>query len=184
MEFNKKVTKICPYCGEVISMKAIRCNSCKKYVVPVRYRKRKVFRWLFAMAGFIVGCGLHPTDAGEPESMVTGILGFFIGFVMGGIIDSLKRAKVEVLSQNSSVSKGGRQMKKKTTAGILAILLGGLGIHKFYLGTWGWGIIYILFVWTYVPAIVALIEGITILTMPEGRFNEKYNSREVRPFDW
>src|SRR5688500_4448219 len=47
--------------------------------------------------------------------------------------------------------------KIKTTAGILAILLGGLGIHKFYLGKIGMGILYILFCWTYIPAIVGLI---------------------------
>ena len=30
--------------------------------------------------------------------------------------------------------------KSKVTAGVLALLLGGLGIHKFYTGAWGWGI--------------------------------------------
>ena len=35
-------------------------------------------------------------------------------------------------------------MKNKTTAGILAILLGCLGIHKFYLGNNKGGIIYLM----------------------------------------
>ena len=30
--------------------------------------------------------------------------------------------------------------KSKVTAGVLALLLGGFGIHKFYLGAWGWGV--------------------------------------------
>lgn len=34
-------------------------------------------------------------------------------------------------------------VKSKITAGILAILLGGLGIHKFYLGKTGMGILYL-----------------------------------------
>ena len=32
-------------------------------------------------------------------------------------------------------------MKSKVTAGVLAIVLGGLGIHKFYLGKIGMGIL-------------------------------------------
>jgi len=74
--------------------------------------------------------------------------------------------------------------KKKTTAGILGILLGGLGVHKFYLGSWGWGLVYLLFCWIYVPAIIGLIEGILYLTMDETQFDEKYNRTEPRPFKW
>ena len=64
--------------------------------------------------------------------------------------------------------------KSKTTAGILAILLGGIGIHKFYLGKIGIGIIYILFCWTYIPAILGIIEGITYLTASDEKFYQKY----------
>jgi TM2 domain-containing membrane protein YozV len=64
--------------------------------------------------------------------------------------------------------------KSKTTAGILGILLGGLGVHKFYLGRIGTGILYILFCWTYIPSIIGLIEGITYLTSSEEKFYNKY----------
>ena len=63
--------------------------------------------------------------------------------------------------------------KSKVTAGLLALFLGGLGIHKFYLGAWGWGIIYIVCVLTYIPAIMALIEGIRYLTLSEEEFKQK-----------
>lgn len=53
-------------------------------------------------------------------------------------------------------------MKNKIAAGLFGIFLGGLGIHKFYLGQIGWGIVYILFCWTYIPGIVGLIEGDSI----------------------
>lgn len=62
-------------------------------------------------------------------------------------------------------------MKDKTTAGILAIFLGGLGIHRFYLGHIGKGIIYLLFCWTFIPSVIALIEGIGFLTMSDDQFN-------------
>lgn len=65
-------------------------------------------------------------------------------------------------------------MKSKTTAGILAILLGSLGVHKFYLGKIGLGIVYLLFCWTGIPGIIGLIEGILYLTKTEEEFQSKY----------
>jgi len=64
--------------------------------------------------------------------------------------------------------------KNRTTAGILAILLGGVGVHKFYLGKIGMGVLYLLFFWTCIPAIVGLIEGIIYLTMDDSSFSKKY----------
>lgn len=64
--------------------------------------------------------------------------------------------------------------KSKTTAGILAILLGGFGIHKFYLGKIFTGILYMLFCWTYIPSIIGFIEGIVYLTSSEEKFYRKY----------
>lgn len=62
--------------------------------------------------------------------------------------------------------------KDKTTAGLLAILLGGIGAHKFYLGKPGQGILYLIFCWTYIPGILGLIEGIKYLTKNERDFHE------------
>jgi TM2 domain-containing membrane protein YozV len=72
--------------------------------------------------------------------------------------------------QLPATSAGG---KSRVTAGVLALLLGGLGIHKFYLGAWGWGILYIVFCWTFIPGIVALIEGIRYLVLDEADFRRK-----------
>jgi TM2 domain-containing membrane protein YozV len=69
-----------------------------------------------------------------------------------------------------------RKIKSRVTAAILAILLGGLGIHKFYIGRPGMGILYIIFCWTFIPAIVGLIEGIIYLvsTDTDEEFSAKY----------
>lgn len=64
--------------------------------------------------------------------------------------------------------------KSRVTAALLAFFLGGLGIHKFYCGQTGWGILYLLFCWTFVPSVVALVEGIIYLTMTDEAFNAKY----------
>ena len=68
-------------------------------------------------------------------------------------------------------------IKNKIVAGILAILLGGIGVHKFYLGKIGQGVVYILFCWTYIPAIIGLIEGIIILCSNDENFELKYHCR-------
>lgn len=64
--------------------------------------------------------------------------------------------------------------KSKVTAGVLGILLGGLGIHKFYLNKPGQGVLYLLFCWTGVPAIIGLIEGIIYLCADDQTFYYKY----------
>ncbi len=53
---------------------------------------------------------------------------------------------------------------KKIVAGILALLLGGVGIHNFYLGETKKGIFKLLLFWTGIPAILALIDAIKIFT--------------------
>ena len=47
---------------------------------------------------------------------------------------------------------------------ILAILLGSFGIHRFYAGKVVSGIFYLLFCWTFIPGIIAFVEGIICLT--------------------
>lgn len=66
--------------------------------------------------------------------------------------------------------------KDRLTAGLLAIFLGGLGIHYFYMDKPTAGLLSIVLslctcgIWQ----IVMLIQGIIILTMTDGDFNEKY----------
>lgn len=64
--------------------------------------------------------------------------------------------------------------KNRQTAGIFALLLGGIGVHKFYLGQPGMGVLYVVFCWTAIPAIIGFIEGIVLLTMTEQAFAEKF----------
>lgn len=68
-------------------------------------------------------------------------------------------------------------IKSKMTAGILAILLGGLGVHKFYLGKIGMGILYLLFCWTGIPSVIGLIEGIMYLCSNDENFQLKNHVR-------
>jgi TM2 domain-containing membrane protein YozV len=70
-----------------------------------------------------------------------------------------------------------RQENKKVVAGVLAILLGGLGVHKFILGYTQEGIIQLVIGIVSCGAIsglIGLIEGIIYLTKTDEEFYQTY----------
>ena len=69
-----------------------------------------------------------------------------------------------VLSLNKKKTKNTNMVISKRIAfALFALLLGGIGAHKFYIKENVWGVIYLLFCWTYIPAILGIIEGIMAL---------------------
>jgi len=82
--------------------------------------------------------------------------------------------KAEICPKCGVRITGSGSDRSKVVAGILAIFLGGFGIHKFYLGRGGQGVLYLLFCWTFIPAIIALIEGIVYFAMSDEEFKRKY----------
>lgn len=67
--------------------------------------------------------------------------------------------------------------KDRVIAGLLAIFLGWLGVHKFYLGYHKEGVIMLIiafFTLGSVSAIMSLIEGIIYLTKSPWEFNQIY----------
>ncbi len=65
--------------------------------------------------------------------------------------------------------------KSYITAALLAIFLGFLGAHKFYVGKKVLGIIYLLFSWTMIPSVLGVIEGLKILIEGQDKFIEQIN---------
>jgi TM2 domain-containing membrane protein YozV len=74
-----------------------------------------------------------------------------------------------------TTNSSNRNSKNRFVALLLAVFLGDWGIHKFYLGQVGWGILYILFSWTFIPMIVGWIEALMYLTMSDKEFQSKYS---------
>ena len=66
------------------------------------------------------------------------------------------------------------QPKSPVVAGLLALFLGGFGIHYFYMGKPVPGIIFLLFCWTLIPAIIAFLQAIIYFCTSEEQFNRKY----------
>ncbi len=64
--------------------------------------------------------------------------------------------------------------KHKTSAALLALFLGGIGVHKFYLGQTGAGIVYLLFCWTFIPGLIAFVEALLLFGMSEADFARKF----------
>ena len=71
-------------------------------------------------------------------------------------------------------------MKSKIAAGLLALFVGVFGVHRFYLGQVGKGILYAVFCWFPLTWLIAFIDGIVILTMNDEDFNIKYNPEMYR----
>ncbi|APJ04633.1 TM2 domain-containing protein [Silvanigrella aquatica] len=65
--------------------------------------------------------------------------------------------------------------RNRLAAALFAFFLGGFGVHKFYLGSVMLGVLYLLFCWTFIPTVIAFIEGILYLIMSDSEFNNKYN---------
>mgnify|MGYP003399002815 FL=1 len=63
---------------------------------------------------------------------------------------------------------------KKIIAGVLALVLGGLGIHKFILGYTQEGIIQLLIGLCGIGYIIGIIEGIIYLTKSDEEFYQTY----------
>ena len=103
--------------------------------------------------------------------------------VHGAMAASVYRA---LAGTGGSVAVSGT--KSKVVAGVLGILLGGLGIHKFYLGLTGPGLVMlgiailgaftaILIIGFFIAAaigLIGLIEGIIYLTKSDEEFEELY----------
>jgi TM2 domain-containing membrane protein YozV/type II secretory pathway pseudopilin PulG len=73
---------------------------------------------------------------------------------------------------------GVRQRRPVSKAALLLLtfFLGGIGAHKFYLGKHWQGALYLLFFWTYIPALAALVELIIYAFTSEERLSEKYSA--------
>ena len=78
-------------------------------------------------------------------------------------------------------------IRQRLTAAVLCLLLGPFGVHKFYTGQWGWGIVSLFLLlslaWTGwiwgITYAAAIAEAILLFTMTDEDFQNKYHVRAV-----
>ena len=61
--------------------------------------------------------------------------------------------------------------KNRYLAAILAWFLGIFGIHKFYIGQWKKGLLFFVFSWTAIPALIGFANGVHYLVMDDEEFH-------------
>ena len=66
------------------------------------------------------------------------------------------------------------QESKRILCGVLAIVLGWLGVHRFLLGDTGGGIIRLILRVFCVGGLIGLVEGIIYLTKTDEQFIQEY----------
>lgn len=73
--------------------------------------------------------------------------------------------QLEIMKEQLNELKRGNQVKKpnKIVYVLLAWFVGGFGIHDFYRGKIGAGIVKLIFCWTLVPALIAFFQGFAAL---------------------
>jgi len=95
---------------------------------------------------------------------------------------------MEVIDENGNVIQKNNEESKRIIAGILGILLGSLGVHKFILGYTTQGIIMLAVTLVTcgfgagLTGLIGLIEGIIYLTKTDEEFIEMYQTNKKEWF--
>ena len=91
---------------------------------------------------------------------------------------------MEVFDENGNKISKSNEESKRILAGVLAILLGGFGVHKFVLGYTKAGIIQLIitFVTCGLLSLIGFIEGIIYLTKSDEEFINTYQTNQKEWF--
>ncbi len=66
-------------------------------------------------------------------------------------------------------------MRNRTAALLICFFMGFFGIHKFYLGKTLEGIIYLIFSWTCIPALISFFDFLGLSFMSDREFDARFN---------
>ena len=162
----------------VIVFIAIRFFSVK---LPIRPFFLGTSILMFIMSISFLGSGIKELIEGDvvdmtspewlqsliPYNDVLQVLGIF------PVIETLVPQLILTLITLLIFVMSGRERGNRKEAGILALIFGGLGIHKFYIGRYGQGILYAVFCWSFIPLFLGIADGVHYLTETDEQFAEE-----------
>jgi TM2 domain-containing membrane protein YozV len=106
----------------------------------------------------------------QGQSLATAVARYWTGAGWTMQTMSLSEAKQIEKQKRLAITAEGNAQKSRVTAGVLGILLGSIGVHRFYLGSTGMGILMVIaffglmiFGAFWVVTIWGIVEGIMIL---------------------
>ena len=143
----------CPECTHKISDQSVSCTNCG---FPTS--KMKFLIKCPECSEFISNQSTSCTSCGFPIAKIT----------------PFKATPPPLPAKNPNIVRVNRNRKSKGAAVPLALFLGGFGVHKFYLDQIFLGIVYLLFCWTFIPAIISFFEAIILLFTSESDFNRRF----------
>lgn len=144
----------CPECTHKISDQSVSCTNCG---LPTSKMK------------FSIQC----PECSEPISNQSDSCNS-CGFPIIKPAPSKAVPQPSPTQNHTTIVRVNSNRKSKGVAIMLALFLGGFGIHKFYLNQAFLGILYLLFCWTFIPAIISFFEVIIFLFMSEAEFNRRF----------
>lgn len=150
--------KFCFACGHLIHNSATSCPNCGA-----------------PQAGHTVATSLVGQTPEQPRAISEALPAHHVYCRgCGSAIHETAHACPKCGAPQHSAGSARSSGRSREVAALLALLLGGVGAHKFYLGSIFLGIVYLVFFWTAVPALIGLIEGVYYLTLSNEEFARKY----------
>jgi len=134
--------------------------------------------WLNKHSGIPVAFGIDALYGSMLASFVVSLAVLWAGnsfcpLVVTSKVDEMRAAPVIAAGTSVRNPANGKRLK----AALMALFVGGFGIHLFYLKRYLRGTVYLLFCWTLVPSLVGLIEGMRYLAMTDQAFSARYELR-------
>jgi len=161
----------CQFCMEEIADDSEKCSLCNSELVkPCPFCREKIQAGAMKCkhCGSMINAGTPQQQGQTPYQQPPQVQG--------------QQPSVQSQQAQQSYSPPPQQkIKSQTIAAILCALLGGLGIHRFYLGPIWMGVVYLLLCWTGIPGLIALVETYIIAFSSQETWAKKYNNSVITP---
>jgi TM2 domain-containing membrane protein YozV len=122
-----------------------------------------IFAWISSLTGVLI------RNFGDLFATLAAYLHIHTGKVLLAILLTIPASLWILRSRQGEL---GRPATQRRIAILLALFLGWLGVHRFYLGQIGWGLVVLIIAWAFLPlaAVIGLIDAVRYLFMDEDTF--------------